>query len=77
MIVNGSPDAVTQDKRQLLDYLRKRNPDMNSVQFRNDIREGRRVQACLRLESKGLMESEDFAKEYGLMFRGFEMLHLQ
>ena len=41
---------------------------MNSVQFRNDIREGRRVQACLRLESKGLMESEDFAKEYGLMF---------
>ena len=68
MIVNGSLDATTQDKRQLLDYLRKRNPDMNSVQFRNDIREGRRVQACLRLESKGLMESEDFAKEYGLMF---------
>ncbi|KAH9894428.1 hypothetical protein C8Q73DRAFT_695533 [Cubamyces lactineus] len=56
------------NKRQLLDNLRSRNPDMNPVQFRNDIREGRKVQVCLRLESKGLMESEDFAKESGLLF---------
>ena len=60
--------AVMQNKRQLLDNLRSRNPDMNPVQFRNDIREGRKVQVCLRLESKGLMESEDFAKESGLLF---------
>ncbi|KAI0332414.1 hypothetical protein GY45DRAFT_1213446, partial [Cubamyces sp. BRFM 1775] len=61
------PMLERNEKMRLLDLLRSRNPGMVPVQFRNEIRQGKKVQACLRLESKGLMESEDFAKEYGLL----------
>ncbi|KAI0677028.1 hypothetical protein C8Q78DRAFT_61705 [Trametes maxima] len=61
------PALPKPDKHRLLEELRDRNPGMNASQFRKNIREGKLVQICIELESKGRMESHDYMRETGLL----------
>ncbi|KAI0772017.1 hypothetical protein BD413DRAFT_475046 [Trametes elegans] len=56
-----------EDKQKLQAQLKERNPGLDTGGFRRDVREGRLVQCCLQLESKGKAESLDFLSEYGLL----------
>ena len=39
---------------------------MDRSQFRRDVREGKLIQCCIQLESKGKAESLEYLRTYGL-----------
>ncbi|KAI0723073.1 hypothetical protein C8Q76DRAFT_721462 [Earliella scabrosa] len=55
-----------EDQEKLLSELADRNPDMDRSQFRRDVREGKLIQCCIQLESKGKAESLEYLRTYGL-----------
>lgn len=59
---------ITQDKERLYAELRERNPDMSIGDFKKDVKAGKLVQCCIRLDSDGKkVESHDFLRQYGLL----------
>ncbi|PIL36924.1 hypothetical protein GSI_00614 [Ganoderma sinense ZZ0214-1] len=57
-----------EDKEPLYAELRDRNPDMSVGEFKKDVKMGKLVQCCIRLESDGKkVESHDFLRQYGLL----------
>ncbi|KAI0650213.1 hypothetical protein C8Q79DRAFT_902178 [Trametes meyenii] len=61
------PALPKADKHRLLEELSDRNPGMDASRFRKDVREGKLVQICIQLESKGRMESHDYMRDHGLL----------
>ncbi|KAI1786651.1 hypothetical protein LXA43DRAFT_1098951 [Ganoderma leucocontextum] len=57
-----------EEKEHLYSELQERNPDMSVGEFKKDVKAGKLVQCCIRLESDGKkVESHDFLRQYGLL----------
>ncbi|KAH9927169.1 uncharacterized protein BXZ73DRAFT_102757 [Epithele typhae] len=57
-----------EDKNSVLVELQARNPGMDLRRFKHDVKKGRLVQCCIRIESRDRTgESTEFLREYGLL----------